>query len=111
MPLSAKKRSFRSLGAAVFELLAISSKNLKLKFCLTSGPFFGHFRSENRKNKQAKAYLKFFILAFECDRSREKIPTTAEMAAICVNKDFSFRKIDVFRISALRRGASAIRLT
>ena len=51
MPLSAKKRSFRSLGAAVFELLAISSKNLTSKFRLTSDPFFGHFRSENRKSK------------------------------------------------------------
>ena len=51
MPLFAKKRSFRFLGAAVFELLAISSKNLTSKFRLTSDPFFGHFRSENRKNK------------------------------------------------------------
>ena len=51
MPLSAKKLSFRSLGAAVFELLAISSKNLTSKFRLTSDPFFGHFRSENRKSK------------------------------------------------------------
>ena len=50
-PLFAKKRSFRSLGAAVFELLAISSKNLTSKFRLTSDPFFGHFRSENQKNK------------------------------------------------------------
>ena len=108
MPLSAKKLSFRSLGAAVFELLAISSKNLTSKFRLTSDPFFGHFRSENRKNK---AFLKFVILAFECDRSREKIPTTAEMTAICVKKDFSFRKIDVFRIWAPRRGAGAIGLT
>ena len=86
MPLSAKKRSFRSLGAAVFELLSISSKNLTSKFRLTSDPFFGHFRSENRKIRST--FLKHFILAFECDRSREKIPTTAEMTAICVKKDF-----------------------